>query len=39
MNGDADAVEEAQELEDNLVQQCLSSMTLFELYDGVARTN
>ena len=37
MNGDADAVEKARELEANLVQQRLSAMTLFELYYGVAR--
>ena len=37
MNGDEDAVEKARELESDLVQQRLSSMTLFELYYGVAR--
>lgn len=37
MNGDADAVAKARELETNLVQQRLSAMTLFELYYGVAR--
>lgn len=37
MNGDEGAVEKAQELEKNLVQQRLSSMTLLELYYGVAR--
>lgn len=37
MNGDEDAVEKARELETDLVQQRLSSMTLFELYYGVAR--
>ena len=37
MNGDEDAVEKARELETDLVQQRLSSMTLFELYYGIAR--
>jgi predicted nucleic acid-binding protein len=37
MNGDEDAVEKAGELEADLVQQRLSSMTLFELYYGIAR--
>ena len=37
MNGDEGAVEKARELETDLVQQRLSSMTLFELYYGVAR--
>jgi predicted nucleic acid-binding protein len=37
MNGDDAAVEKARELEADLVQQRLSSMTLFELYYGVAR--
>jgi predicted nucleic acid-binding protein len=37
MNGDEDAIEKARELETDLVQQRLSSMTLFELYYGVAR--
>ncbi|MFC5133712.1 MULTISPECIES: type II toxin-antitoxin system VapC family toxin [Haloferacaceae] len=37
MNGDEDAVEKARELETELVQQRLSSMTLFELYYGIAR--
>lgn len=37
MNGDQDAVEKARELERDLVQQRLSSMTLFELYYGIAR--
>ena len=37
MNGNADAVAKARELETNLVQQRLSAMTLFELYYGVAR--
>lgn len=36
MRGDEAAVENAQELEENLVQQRLSPMTLFELYYGVA---
>lgn len=39
MNGDDGAVEKARELEDELVQQRLSSMTLFELYYGVARSS
>ena len=39
MNGDEDAIEKARELENNLIQQRLSSMTLFELYYGVARSN
>lgn len=39
MNGDEDAVEKARELENDLVQQRLSSMTLFELYYGVARVD
>lgn len=38
MNGDEGAVEKAQELETDLIQQRLSSMTLFELYYGVARS-
>jgi predicted nucleic acid-binding protein len=37
MNGDDGAVETARELERDLVQQRLSSMTLFELYYGIAR--
>ena len=37
MNGDDGAVEAARELEADLVQQRLSSMTLFELYYGIAR--
>ncbi|MBX0303975.1 type II toxin-antitoxin system VapC family toxin [Haloarcula salinisoli] len=37
MNGDEGAVEKAREIEADLVQQRLSSMTLFELYYGVAR--
>ena len=37
MDGDAEAIEKARELENNLVQQRLSSMTLFELYYGIAR--
>ncbi|WP_255196480.1 type II toxin-antitoxin system VapC family toxin [Halorarius litoreus] len=37
MNGDDGAVEKATELERDLVQQRLSSITLFELYYGVAR--
>jgi tRNA(fMet)-specific endonuclease VapC len=38
MNGDDEAIEKAEELEQDLVQQRLSSMTLFELYYGVARS-
>lgn len=37
MNGDGDAVEKARDLERDLVQQRISSMTLFELYYGIAR--
>lgn len=37
MNGDEDAVEKARTLENNLIQQRISSMTLFELYYGIAR--
>jgi predicted nucleic acid-binding protein len=37
MNGDEDAVEKARELETELVQQRISSMTLFELCYGIAR--
>jgi len=37
MNGDEDAVEKARELETDLVQQRLSSMTLFELSYGIVR--
>lgn len=37
MDGEEGAVEKARELERNLVQQRLSSMTLFELYYGIAR--
>jgi len=39
MNGDGGAVDKARELERDLVQQRLSSMTLFELYYGVARAS
>lgn len=39
MNGDDGAVDKARELERDLVQQRLSSMTLFELYYGVARAS
>lgn len=39
MRGDEDAVRKARELEENLVQQRLSSMTLFELLHGVARSD
>ncbi|WP_053946850.1 type II toxin-antitoxin system VapC family toxin [Halolamina sediminis] len=38
MNGDEAAVEKAEELERNLVQQRLSAMTLFELYYGIGRS-
>ena len=37
MGSEDGAVEMARELEANLVQQRISAMTLFELYDGVAR--
>jgi predicted nucleic acid-binding protein len=37
MNGDEGAIETAREMEQNLVQQRLSSMTLFELTYGIAR--
>jgi len=37
MNGETEAVEKAKELEEDLVQQRLSSMTLFELYYGISR--
>lgn len=37
LNGDEEAVQKAGELEDDLVQQRLSSMALFEHYCGVAR--
>ena len=37
MSGDEDAVEKARELETELVQQRISSITLFELYYGIAR--
>ena len=39
MRGDDDAVETARRLEADLVQQRVSSMTLFELYYGLARAN
>lgn len=39
MNGDVDVIEKARALERDLVQQRLSSMTLFELYYGAARSN
>lgn len=38
MRGDERAVARADELEENLVRQRLSAMTLFELYYGVARS-
>ncbi len=37
MNGDDGAVEKAQEIEAELVQQRLAAMTVFELYYGIAR--
>jgi tRNA(fMet)-specific endonuclease VapC len=37
MNGDRDAVRKARELEQGLVQQRISSMTLFEVCYGIAR--
>lgn len=37
MDGETAAVETARQLEADLVQQRLSSMTLFELYYGIAR--
>ena len=37
MNGEEGAIEKAKQLETDLTQQRLSSMTLFELYYGVAR--
>ncbi|QHS18335.1 type II toxin-antitoxin system VapC family toxin [haloarchaeon 3A1-DGR] len=39
MNGDEDAIKKAEKLENDLVQQRLSSMTLFELYYGIARAS
>lgn len=39
LNGDEGAVETARWLEQDLVQQRISSMTLFELYYGVGRSN
>lgn len=39
MRGDDGAVEKARAMEQDLVQQRVSSMTLFELYYGVARSN
>lgn len=39
MRGDPDAVAKATELEEDLVQQRISAMTLFELYYGIARSN
>jgi predicted nucleic acid-binding protein len=39
MSGDEGAVENARELEADLVQQRLSAVTLFELYYGAARSN
>ncbi|NUE02260.1 type II toxin-antitoxin system VapC family toxin [Halorubraceae archaeon YAN] len=39
MNGDEAAILKARELEENLIQQRLSSMTLFELYYGIERSN
>ena len=37
MNGDEGAVQKARELEQDLVQQRISSMTLFELCYGISR--
>lgn len=37
MDGDEDAVKKAAELEENLIQQRVSAMTLFELTYGIAR--
>ena len=37
MDGDEGAVRKAHELESDLVQQRLSTMTIFELYYGIAR--
>lgn len=39
MNGDRHAVEKAEQLEVDLVQQRLSSMSLFELFYGIARAS
>jgi predicted nucleic acid-binding protein len=39
LSGDEGAVRTAEELESNLVQQRISSTTLFELYYGVGRMN
>jgi len=39
MNSDEGAISKARELEENLIQQRLSSMTLFELFYGIARSN
>jgi len=39
MHGDEGAVEKAREMEADLVQQRISSMTLFELYYGIARAS
>lgn len=39
MRGDEEAVEKATEIETELRQQRVSSMTLFELYYGVARSD
>ena len=38
MRGDERAVARADELEENIIRQRLSAMTLFELYFGVARS-
>lgn len=38
MRGDDGAVAKAREIEEDLVQQRVASMTLFELYHGVARS-
>ncbi|GGL45938.1 type II toxin-antitoxin system VapC family toxin [Halocalculus aciditolerans] len=39
MNGDGGAVEKAEEIEEELIQQRISAMTLFELYYGIARSD
>lgn len=37
MDGDEGAVEKAREMEQDLIQQRISSMTVFELFYGIAR--
>lgn len=39
LNGEEGAVRKARDLEERLVQQRVSSMTLFELYYGVSRSD